>query len=82
MQKHATSLAYLFIALAVVITTYFNYISLVEAYGSGPPYYSRTTNMDKWSNPLPILIGVDILVLTFSYMGLRYLSKSNKSSNK
>jgi hypothetical protein len=40
-----------------------NYASLNEAYGSGPPYYSRSTNMDKWVNPLPVLIPVDALAL-------------------
>ncbi|WP_042339225.1 hypothetical protein [Paraburkholderia ferrariae] len=37
----------------------FNTINLLEAYGSGEPYYSRTTNIDKWSNPLPVLAVVD-----------------------
>ena len=36
-----------------------NYDALSEAYGSGPPYYSRTTNMDKWHNPLPGLLALD-----------------------
>jgi len=39
----------------------FNAINLTEAFGNGPPYYGRTTNMDKWSNPLPVLAGVDAL---------------------
>lgn len=34
---------------------------LSEAFGSGPPYYGRTTNMDKWQNPLPLLIPLDLL---------------------
>ena len=33
--------------------------ALIEAYGPGPPYFGRTTNMDKWSDPLPVLILVD-----------------------
>lgn len=40
-----------------------NYDALSDAYGSGPPYYSRTTNMDKWHNPLPGLIPIDGLAL-------------------
>jgi hypothetical protein len=28
---------------------------LDESYGSGPPYFSRTVNMDKWTNPIPML---------------------------
>jgi len=82
MQKNIVILARLFIIIAIGSTAYFNYISLIEAYGSGPPYYSRTTNMDKWSNPLPLLIVVDILILAFSYVGFRYMRKSSTSSNK
>ncbi|NML29675.1 hypothetical protein HHL14_02355 [Paraburkholderia sp. G-4-1-8] len=47
----------LFAFIAAVIV--FNAINLNEAYGRGEPYYSRTTNMDKWSDPLPILAAVD-----------------------
>ena len=28
---------------------------LAEAYGAGPPHYGQTTNMDKWSSPLPLV---------------------------
>lgn len=47
----------LFVLLAMVAA--FNVLNLSEAYGSGPPYYSRTTNMDKWVNPVPVLAAVD-----------------------
>ena len=43
----------------VVAIVAFNAINLTEAFGNGPPYYGRTTNIDKWSNPLPVLAGVD-----------------------
>jgi hypothetical protein len=36
---------------------------LIEAFGSGPPYYAQTTNMDKWDNPIPFLIAMDLGVL-------------------
>lgn len=49
-------------ALVLVIAA-FNFVNLVEAFGSGPPYYGRTTNMDKWSNPVPMLVVVDLLGL-------------------
>jgi hypothetical protein len=39
----------------------FNVININEAFGDGPPYYGRTTNMDKWFNPLPVLATVDSL---------------------
>jgi hypothetical protein len=43
----------------VVAIAALNVINLNEAYGSGEPYYSRTTNMDKWTDPLPALATVD-----------------------
>ncbi len=48
------------LALVVLIVA-FNAVNLTEAFGNGPPYYGRTTNMDKWSNPLPVLAGVDTI---------------------
>jgi hypothetical protein len=48
------------LALVAVIVA-FNVINCGEAFGSGPPYYGRTTNMDKWSNPLPVLAAIDAL---------------------
>ncbi|PMS33229.1 hypothetical protein [Trinickia symbiotica] len=41
----------------------FNVININEAFGDGPPYYGRTTNMDKWFNSLPVLAAVDSLGL-------------------
>ena len=37
--------------------------SLREEFGSGPPYYGRTVNMDKWHNPIPGLVMLDGLAL-------------------
>jgi hypothetical protein len=45
----------------LVAVVAFNVLNLSEAYGSGPPYYSRTTNMDKWSSPIPVLGVLDML---------------------
>ncbi|WP_118180654.1 hypothetical protein [Paraburkholderia phosphatilytica] len=52
-----TGLALVVMLLLVVA---FNWVDLSEAYGDGPPYYSRTVNMDKWENPLPVLLAVDL----------------------
>jgi hypothetical protein len=30
--------------------------TLAEAYGAGPPYYGRTTNLDKWVSPWPVVL--------------------------
>lgn len=60
----------LLIMLALVIA--FNALNLQEAYGGGPPYYSRTTNMDKWTNPLPTLGIIDgitaLIVAAYVYV--------------
>jgi hypothetical protein len=51
------------ICVAVALIAAFNAINLLEAYGSGPPYYARTINMDKWQNPLPALAVIDVTAL-------------------
>ncbi|WP_455727055.1 hypothetical protein, partial [Burkholderia stabilis] len=53
--------AVLLVVLALVVV--FNVVNVSEAYGDGPPYYARTVNMDKWSDPLPVLGAVDALML-------------------
>ncbi len=54
------SIARIFLILVIVLGVgYVNAISLLDAYGSGAPYYGRTTNMDKWENPLPWLAVID-----------------------
>ena len=40
-----------------------NWLLLDELYGSGPPYYGRTTNMDKWTSPWPDLAILDAMLL-------------------
>jgi hypothetical protein len=55
-----TGLGVALVVLGVLIAA-FNVINLSEAFGSGPPYYGRMTNMDKWSNPVPALAAVDAL---------------------
>ncbi|MBB5411510.1 hypothetical protein OKW30_001120 [Paraburkholderia sp. Clong3] len=58
------------LALVVAVAA-FNVINLDEAYGSGEPYYSRTTNMDKWSDPLPVLAvvdGVAVIVIAVGFL--------------
>ncbi|AYZ63201.1 hypothetical protein EGY31_08135 [Burkholderia multivorans] len=60
MRKHPLRMltgAALLVMLVLVFA--FNAINLEEAYGDGPPYYARTTNMDKWTDPLPMLGIVD-----------------------
>jgi hypothetical protein len=59
----------------IAVLAWASYGVMLESYGSGPPYYGRTTNMDKWTNPVPGLLAIDLpgLVLAggLCYLGLR-----------
>jgi hypothetical protein len=46
-------------AVLILFVGYMNIEAIAGAFGEGPPYYGRTTNMDKWKNPLPLLGVVD-----------------------
>lgn len=50
-------------AAALGVAAWLSISWLEEAYGAGPPYYDRTTNMDKWVNPWPTLLIVDMIAL-------------------
>jgi hypothetical protein len=58
-----SAIRWIFGIAILLFTIWINYINLTEAYGSGPPYYNRTTNMDKWSSPIPFLIVVNLIAL-------------------
>ena len=51
------------------------YINLDEAYGSGPPHYSMTTNMDKWNSPWPLVIGVVIGCFAVCWILIRWIKR-------
>ena len=68
---HATLL------VAVLLVGAFNAFNLNEAYGDGPPYYARTTNMDKWADPLPMLAGIDAVAVLLIAATL-YLTRRNR----
>lgn len=57
--------------LVLVMAAFVNYEVISEAYGAGPPYYSRTTNMDKWNNPLPELLVGDAVAALVAGLLLR-----------
>ncbi|URV28016.1 hypothetical protein [Burkholderia gladioli] len=64
MTRRHLKIALGLLALVVVaLAAAFNVLNLREAYGDGPPYYGRTTNMDKWESPLPMLLPVDAVVI-------------------
>lgn len=53
-------------AVVAAIALWFTLTNVSEAYGSGPPYYSRTTNMDKWQSPIPAVAAVDVTALALA----------------
>lgn len=59
-----------------------NFNVLTESYGAGPPYYSRTTNMDKWADPLPYLISFDIVVLALAVLAIRVFVRSIRAPRR
>jgi len=71
----------LLLAAATVAVAAFNVTNLMEAYGSGPPYYSRTTNMDKWESPLPVLLSVDAIAMV-AIAAFFFTGRARRRSNK
>ena len=72
------ALTYACFALAIALVgclAWASYDVVVESYGTGPPYYGRTTNMDKWTSPVPGLLAIDLPGLGIAggliYLGLR-----------
>ncbi|KVM70312.1 hypothetical protein WJ59_00600 [Burkholderia gladioli] len=62
-RRHLKIALGLIVLIIVLLTVALNLLNLREAYGDGPPYYGRTTNMDKWESPLPMLLPVDAVVI-------------------
>lgn len=62
----------LLVALTVLgFAAWLTYDQVIEFYGSGPPYFGRTTNMDKWQNPLPMLVGLDALAVLITAVAFK-----------
>ena len=72
MSRRAVGILMVVAALLLVAATAFvNFEALSEAYGAGPPYYSRTTNMDRWRDPLPELVVAELVVAVVAGVLLR-----------
>jgi hypothetical protein len=67
-------LAILCLGLLIVVV-YVNVVSIAGAFGQGPPYYGRTTNMDKWTNPLPALGALDLAALAIVLVAGRWIRR-------
>jgi hypothetical protein len=59
----------------LLAAAWFNYAVLTEAFGSGPPYYGRTTNMDKWTNPVPAIVAVDLVAVVAALLLWRFAGR-------
>ncbi|MGL4094323.1 hypothetical protein [Agrobacterium cavarae] len=60
--KTATRIVRTILILALLIAViWLNATTLMDAYGPGPPYFGRTSNMDKWTNPLHWLLPLDVV---------------------
>ncbi len=49
-------LAWALIVAVVLACGTVDFAIVTEYYGSGPPYYGRTVNMDKWTSPVSSLL--------------------------
>ncbi|NII53479.1 hypothetical protein FHS47_000808 [Lutibacter sp. SG786] len=62
----------------VLVTAVMNVEVYSEYFGDGPPYFGRTTNMDKWSDPLPLLATFDAITLVVCWIGWRWANRSRR----
>ena len=67
------------VLLLLVLTIYVNYHNLLGAFGNVPPYYGKSTNMDKWTNPVPYLIAMNVVVTILATIFWRF---SNRLDDK
>jgi hypothetical protein len=72
---------WMFATLVLTAAAWVTVTRITEAFGAGPPYYSRTTNMDKWENPTPMLVAVDLTALVVVGMLLAARPRRGSSSS-
>ena len=72
MKKYLALLLLLLSVGLISFAVFVTYDNIVGAFGPGPPYYSQATNMDKWQNPVPYLIGLDLFVLVIVFFLTRW----------
>ena len=74
------TLVILVFVVTYMVVGWINYTAIVEAYGSGPPYFNLTTNMDKWESPILMLAIIDISILLVSYISYGVYKNKMKNS--
>ena len=66
---HVKRIILLLVAVIIMaVLIFWNYSIWTESYGLGPPYYGRTTNMDKWVSPIPMLAITNVVGLVISWV--------------
>lgn len=79
MKASLAALMFVLAAMVLAAATFVSYEALIEAYGSGPPYYSRTTNMEKWTDPLQdvalLYLAALTLAVALTWIGARMARK-------
>lgn len=75
MKKYPAYLLFGICFLLIIFVAYVNIDAIVGAFGDGPPYYGRTTNMDKWQNPLPKLFVIDAITITLVFLVMRWIRR-------
>jgi len=78
MKSHFLHFIFIICAATILFIGYVNVDAFLGAFGDGPPYYGRTTNMDKWENPIPLLAVIDIVTATFIGVVIRWACKALK----
>jgi len=81
-HRRSVILSAIALCAAVALAVAINIINLLDAYGSGAPYYSRTTNMDKWLDPLPALAVLDLALLVVVLPWLLWLKRMASRGRK
>ncbi len=59
------------ILAGVCVGAYLNIGVYLEFFSDGPPYFGRRENMDKWSDPRPVLGAIDASILMLLLLLLR-----------
>ncbi|KRB84526.1 hypothetical protein ASE07_03765 [Noviherbaspirillum sp. Root189] len=80
MKKHLPYVSLFLCALLILFVAYVNLDAITGAFGEGSPYFGRTTNMDKWENPVPMLVVVDVFTIVLSVVVGRWAVKQFRQS--
>ena len=67
-MNYYSSIRWMIVAAVIVTAGWIAAMELIEAYGSGPPFFGRTTNMDKWSSPWPTIGAVSAVAVLLAFL--------------